>query len=53
MMGNPGLNVPCIAQRGQSSSTEVRLKVATSAAVTPEINNAVYYRSLNVGLSSS
>ena len=42
-----------VAQRGQSSSTEVRLKVAMSAAVTPEINNAVYYRSLNVGLASS
>ena len=40
-------------QRGQSSSTEVRLKVAMSAATTPEINNVVYYRSLNVGIASS
>ena len=40
-------------QRGQFSSTEVWLKVAMSAAVTPDINNIVYYRSLNVGIASS
>ena len=42
-----------ISQRGRSSSTEVRLKVAMSAVVTPEINNVVDYRSLNVGIAPS